>query len=188
VNSCPHCDAPLKPASTFCLACDRPVVDESSRLSVGEPMRVSAGRPLVGLLVVAGVVLAVGGAAYGGLAYIHQQRTKSTDAVLEDVTRGTTLLVDAEGGRADACQRATSEVAGPADDVLRECRAIVDHDPGVRVAAIRVDRLDLEGAKGTARVRATISDAHGTHALDRAVDLVRGRRDWRMTWDGRPVA
>ena len=184
MENCPHCDAPLKPAATFCLTCDNPVAPETSRLSVGEAVTVSVGRPLVGLAVVAGCLLALGAATYGGVAYVHHQHHQSRQQVLDDVRQGTTLLVDAEGGQSRACHRAGTVLAGLPQDIERECAAIVGDDPGARVVAVSVDRLDLQGAKGTAHVHATIADASGTHVLDRVVDLVHGRREWRMDWSG----
>ena len=184
MENCPHCDAPLKPAARFCLACDQPL-DETSRLSVGEPVQVAVGRPLVGMAAVAATLLVVGGIVWGGLAFIHHERTQSRDAVIADVEHGTTLLVDAEAGRSSACRRSTGVLAGPAQDVARQCRAIVGADPGATVSSIRVDRLDLEGRTGTARLRATIHDDSGSHTVDRQVDLVHQGRAWRMSWDGR---
>ena len=184
MENCPHCDARLKPAARFCLACDRPL-DETSRLSVGEPVQVAVGRPLVGVAAVAGTLLVLGGVGWGGLAFIHHERTRSRDAVIADVEHGTAFLVDAEAGHASACQRSTAVLAGPAEDVARECRAIVGEDPGAAVTSIRVDRLELEGRTGTARIRATIRDGSGSHTVDRRVDLVHQGRAWRMSWDGR---
>jgi hypothetical protein len=187
VDSCPHCAAPLRPAATFCLACDRPVVDETSRLSVAEAVHVSAGRPLIGLLVVAGCLLVIGAATYGGVAFVHDRHAATRGQAVADVTRGTTLLIDAEAGRPDACRRARSVLAGPTVDLLRECLALVDHDPGARVDRVRVDRLRLHGTTGTAHVRATVGDATGTHTVDRVVALVHARRTWLMAWDGKPA-
>lgn len=186
MKSCPNCDAPLKPAATFCLACDRPVVEETSRLSVGEPVTVSVGRPVVGVAAVVATALGLGALVWGGLAFIHHERARSTAQVVDDVKQGTTLLVDAEAGKTDACHRSVAVLAGPASDVLTECRAILDHDPGARVASITVDRLSLQAESGTARVRLSVDDRSGTHTLDQVVDLVRARRDWRMSWNGRP--
>ncbi|RNM15751.1 zinc ribbon domain-containing protein [Nocardioides pocheonensis] len=186
MKSCPNCDAPLKPAATFCLACDRPVVEETSRLSVGEPVKVSVGRPVVGVAAVAATVLGLGALAWGGLALIHHERARSTAQVVDDVKQGTTLLVDAEAGRTAACHRSVGVLAGPASDVLAECHAILDHDPGARVASIRVDRLSLQTETGTARVRVSVDDRTGTHTLDQVVTLVHARRDWRMSWNGHP--
>jgi hypothetical protein len=183
VENCPHCDAPLKPAARFCLACDRPVED-TSRLSVGAPIVVSTGRPLVGLAVAAAVVLGLAGAVWGGVAFFRHLNDHSTAVVVDDVKHGTTLLVAAEGGQSSACGRLPGVLAGPPKDVERECAAIVGDDPSAKVTAVTVDRLHLQGLKGTAHVHATVSDAHGTHTIDRVVDLVRAHRVWRLQWDG----
>lgn len=187
MDSCPHCAAPLRPAATFCLACDRPVVDDTSRLSVGEAVHVSVGRPFVGLLVVAGCLLVVGAAAYAGVALVHHQHAATTRQAVADVTRAATLLVEAEGGRSASCERMSAVVAGPATATLRECRAVVGHDPGAEVARLHVDRVRLHGTAGSARVRTTITDRAGSRTVDRVLHLVHGRRTWLLSWDGTPV-
>jgi hypothetical protein len=161
-------------------------VEESSRLSVGEAVPVSVGRPVVGLAVATATVVVLGLLVWGGYAFFHHAAVSTTAQALGDVKRGTTLLVEAEGGQSGACHRSTAVLAGPAAGVLHECQAIVDHDPGARVASIRVDKLALQGTTGTARVHAVVDDRTGTHTLDRVVDLVHVHRDWRMSWDGRP--
>jgi hypothetical protein len=187
VNSCPYCEAPLRPAATFCLACDRPVVDESSRLSVADSVQVTVGRPLVGLLVMAACVLAIGATAYGGYALVHHEHVATTSQAVRDVTRGTTLLVEAEAGHTGACRKAETVLAGPAAQVHSECLSLVDDDPGAHAGRMKVDGLSLHGTVGTAHVRAAITDDAGTHTLDRKVDLSKVGRDWRMTWDGKAV-
>lgn len=181
---CPHCAAPLKPTATFCLACDNPVVPETSRLSVGDPIRVEVGRPIVGIAIIAAAVLALVGTAYGTLAFIHHQRAVSTAQVVDDIKHGTGLLVAAEGGSSTACRRTTPVLAGPGQVLRRECDGVVDEDPGVRVDKIVVDHLDLSGRTGTARVRTTVTDEHGTRTVDRVVDLVLESKVWRLKWDG----
>lgn len=185
MTPCPICEAPLKPSATFCLACDNPVVPETSRLSVGEPVRVQRGRPIVGISIIVAAVLTLGGTAYGTLAFIHHQRAVSTAQVVDNIKAGSRLLVAAEGGSSTACRRTTEVLAGPGEVLRQECAGVVDKDPGVRVDKIVVDRLDLEGLTGTARVRETVTDRHGTRTVDRVVDLAHEARVWRMTWDGR---
>jgi hypothetical protein len=186
VTNCPHCDAPLKPAARFCLACDRPVAEETSSLSVGEPVVVSVGRPLVAVAGVLATVVVLGALVWGFAALVHHRNGTAAAQARGDVKRGTTLLVSAEGGQPSACLHSAAVLAGPAADVLAKCEAIVDHDPGARIASIRVDRPSLQGTTGSVHVRASIHDRTGTHALDRMVDLVRAGRSWRMSWDGRP--
>jgi hypothetical protein len=183
VENCPHCDAPLKPAARFCLACDRPV-DETSRLSVGEAVVVTQGRPIVGYAATAAVVLGLVGAAYGGLAFIHHERQHSTAVVVDDVKQGASLIVEAEAGQTSACRSAVAVLAGPAKDIERECAAVVGDDPHAAVTDVSVDRLDLQGRTGTAHLHATVTDAHGTHTIDRVVHLVREHKAWRLAWDG----
>lgn len=186
MEKCPHCDAPLRPAATYCLACDRPIVEQSSRLSVGEAVPVSVGRPLVAVLAIAGAVVVIGSLVWGYVAYVHHGNAQTAAQASADVRKGATLLVAAEGGQSDACRRSTALLAGPATGVLAQCQAIVDHDPGARVTSIRVDRVNLQGSTGTVRVRATVDDRAGAHTLDRVVDVVHVARKWRMSWDGRP--
>jgi hypothetical protein len=182
---CPHCEAPLKPAATFCLECDTPVVPDSGRLSVGEPTQVHVGRPILGISMIVAAVLVLGGAAYGTLAFVHHQRT--TTQATKDVTRGTTLLLEAEGGRAGACGKTHRTFAGPVEVVRSECAQVVDGDPGVKVDKVVVDRLSLGAKTGTARVRATISDRSGTRTVERSVNLVKESKRWRLSWDGHPT-
>lgn len=187
MESCPHCAAPLRPAATFCLACDRPVAEQSSRLSVAEPVQVAVGRPLVGTAVVLGSVLLVGAAAYGGVAVVRGNSDRTSARAVADVRQATTLLVDAEAGQSTACRRSEGVLAGTAGDVLSRCEGIVGHDPGAHVDSLAVDHLQLASHSGTAQVRLTVTDATGTHTVDRVVDLVEhGHRTWRMSWDGRP--
>ena len=182
---CPFCDAPLKPSATFCLACDRPVVPETSRLSVGEPVEVKMGRPLVAVAVAVGVLLALGGTAYGAVAFLHHQSADSRAAAVHDIAHGTTLLLEAEGGDAAACRATVRVLAGQPAATRQACAGVVDHDPGIKVDKVVVDRLHLGGTTGTARVRATITDDKGTRTVDRVVDLVRQARSWRLNWNGR---
>lgn len=186
VTNCPHCDAPLKPAATFCLACDRPVVDETSRLSVAEPVKVSVGRPVVAVAAIVGCLVLLGGSAWGGVAYVRSVHHKSKELVISDVLRGTTLLIDAEGGSSGDCRRVPKALMGAVKDLRQQCDAIVGDDPGAHVQKISVDRLDLTGEVGKAYVHATVSDAKGTRTVDRVVDLHRASRAWRMVWDGKP--
>ena len=184
---CPHCEAPLKPTATFCLACDTPVVPMTSRLSVSEPTRVHVGRPIVGIAMVVGAVLLLAGAAYGGLAFAHHRHVATTTQATRDVRRATALLVNAQAGKEIACHRVRSLLAGPAETVRGECEQVLDKDPGVRLDGVAVDRLDLAGKSGTARVRTTVTDAAGTRHLDQVVHLVEEGKQWRLSWDGHPT-
>lgn len=64
---------------------------------------------------------------------------------------------------------------------------MVGSDPGLRVERVRVDRLDLHGATGSAHVRASVADSAGRHDLDEVVHLVHPG-PWLMVWDGSPPA
>lgn len=185
MENCPHCDAPLKPAATYCLACDRPVAAPTSRLSVADAVPVRARPPVVLAAVAIGLVV-LGGLIWGYVAYLHHGSAREAAQARANVRRGTTLLVDAESGKAGACQRSTKVLAGPATTVLTQCQGLVGHDPGARVASISVDGLDLRGSTGSIHLKASIADRTGTHNVDRVVDLVRSGRLWRMKWDGRP--
>jgi len=187
MSSCPHCAAPLRPAATFCLACDRPVVDETSRLSVGDAVHVSVGRPLVGLLVVVGCLVVIGAATYGGVSFVHHRHEATARQAAADVTRAATLILAAEGGHAASCARMSAVVAGPKARIVRECDSMVGHDPGAEPGTLHVDRVRLHGNAGSARVRSTISDRAGTHTLDRVLPLVHVRREWLLRWDGAPL-
>ena len=184
---CPQCEAPLKPTATFCLACNTPVVRDTSRLSVGEPTRVHVGRPIVGIAMILGAVLLVGGAAYGTLAFVHHRRAATTSQATRDVTRATDLLVNAQAGKDSACRRVHSLLAGPVELLRSECDQVLGKDPGVRLDKVVVDRVQLAGKTGTARVRATVTDAAGTRNLDQVVHLVEEGKQWRLSWNGHPT-
>jgi hypothetical protein len=182
VENCPHCDAPLKPAARYCLACDRPL-DESSRLSVAEFTVVKRGRPIVGLLVTAVVLVVFGGVAYGAMTFVHHQRDQSSTVVVDEVKKGTTLLVAAEGGQASACQQLPVLMAGVQKIIEKECAGLVGHDPGAKVSSVTVDQLKLDGRTGSAHVRASVSDSSGTHTIDRVIALDQGSSGWHLKWD-----
>ena len=181
---CPHCAAPIKPSATFCLACDSPLVPVDGRLSVAEPVQVDTGRPVVALVAAATVLLLLAGAVYGVMGIVRHQHAAARAAVVDDITRGTTLLVEAESGDLAACHGAGAVLASTSHALHQDCTGIVDHDPGVKVDRISVDRLDLLTSTGTARVRMTVTDSKGTRTVDRVVALVHRAQGWRLTWNG----
>jgi hypothetical protein len=183
---CPHCAEPIRPTATFCLSCDRPIVDTERGLSVADAAPASIGRPVVGLVVGVACVALLGGAAYGGLRIFHNAHAATADQASGEVRRGVTLLVAAEGGHSAACRELTPVVAPPASKTLAECRAIVGDDTGARLDSVSIGRPHFDGDSGTARVHATVTDASGRHAVDEDVRLVQVGRHWRMAWDGRP--
>ena len=184
---CPHCEAPLKPTATYCLACNTPVVPETSRLSVGEPTQVKIGRPIVGITIIAVAVLLVLGAGVGTFAFIHHRRAATTNQATKDVRRATALIVNAQAGKKSACRRMQKVMAGPVELLQAQCQQVLGHDPGVQLDKIAVDQLQLGGKTGTARVRSTVTDKAGTRNLDQVVHLVEVGKLWRLQWDGRPT-
>ena len=184
---CPHCAEPIRPTATFCLACDRPVVDTERGLSVADAAPASVGRPLLGVVVGAVCLVLLGGAAYGGLRIYHKAHASTVDQATSEVRRGITLLVSAEGGQGDACRELGPVIAPPAKKTLAECHAIVGDDRGARLDSVSVGRPRLNGDSGTAHVRATVTDTSGRHTVDEDVRLVQVGRHWRLAWDGRPA-
>jgi hypothetical protein len=153
---------------------------------VADPVPVPVGRPLT-VLLLAGCLLVVGVLAYGGIAFFHHRHAAAREQAVAEVTRGATLLIGAEGGHAGACRKAVSVLAGPTADMLRDCRALVDHDPGARADRVRVDVLRLHGTTGTARVRTSVTDGDGTRSVDRVLRLEHASRGWLWDWDGTPL-
>jgi hypothetical protein len=184
---CPHCAEPVRPTATFCLACDRPITDTERGLSVAEAVPASIGRPVHGLVIGAVCLVVLGGIAYGGLRLYDHAHASTVDQASNDVRRGLTLLVSAEGGHTDACRELGPVVAPPASRTQAECRAIAGDDRGARLDSITVDRTHLGKESGTSHVEATVTDGTGRHSLDEDVRLVQVGRHWRMAWDGRPA-
>ena len=192
---CPHCQAPIRPTATFCLACDTPLTDTSRGLSVAESVPVQPRLPIVGVAVTLGVLLAVGGAAYWMFSlYRHGQSAASTQAS-SDVSRAVRILVSAESGHGGACRELgqvsdlAGSTSGASSTLAGDCLALVGHDHAVHLDTVSVDRTHLSTGTetGTARVRATVTDGAGRHDLDRTVDLVRRNKVWVLSWDGRPL-
>ena len=186
--ACPHCSEPIRPTATFCLACDRPVVDTDRGLSVAEPVTGSVGRPLVGVAVALACVAVLGGTTYGGVRIYQNAHTALSDQARSDVRRGLELVVAAEDGQASACRSLGAVVAQPAATTLSECRAILGDDKGARLDGVTVGTPHLAKGVGTVAVTGTVTDGDGSRPIDRTVRLFELRRHWRMVWDGQPEA
>ena len=183
--SCPHCEAPIRPTATFCLACDTPVTDTERGLSVAEPVPVAPrSGPLLVVAAVAGILVALGGTAYGVAHFMNARHTKAETAAASDLRHAVTLLVRAESGEAGACHRVTAYLAGGGR--RQECLDIVDKDPGVHLENVRLDPAQLGSLTGTLRLRATVVDDRGTRDLDHVYNLVDEAKQWRLRWDGKP--
>jgi hypothetical protein len=184
---CPHCDAPLRPTATFCLACDTPVTDTERGLSVAEPVAVPPARhaPVLAVAVVAGLLVLLGGAAYGTVHLVRGRHDRAEAQAADDVRRGVTLLVRAESGEPRACHAAAGVLAGSGR--RQECLALVGEGPGAHLEDVRLDRARLGGETGTVRLRATLVDDHRSRTLDEVFDVVDQSRQWRLRWDGKPV-
>ena len=186
-HPCPECGAPLKPGATYCLACDTPVVDTERGLSVAEAVPVAVGRPLLGLLVIVGVIVALGGAAYGTVQYMHDRKVATAAIAAMNARDGLALVVRAESGQATACKRAPAYVAGVPKDVRRLCREVVGQVPGAQLEHVRTGTPHLAGKDGTVRITATFADHRGTKTVDRVFHLVQEGKQWRLSWNGQPV-
>ena len=194
---CPHCNAPVRPTATFCLACDTPLADiRRGGLSVADGVPVQGLFRVVGIGVGLALLLVLGGAGFG--MYRLYDHAQSDAAGLADaaVNRSVRLLVEAESGRAAACHelRRVSElqrVDGASPETLSgQCRALVGRDASARLETMSIAslRISEQSHSGTARVLATIQDPSGTHRVDRTLDVVRKRdRSWVVAWDGRPL-
>lgn len=185
---CPHCSEPVRPTATFCLACDRPILDTERGLSVAEAVPAAVGRPLVGLVVALACLALLGGAAYGGVRIFHNAHSAEAKEAQADVRRGLTLVVSAESGHSAACDELAPLVAPPASTSRAACEAIVGDDRDAKIDTISVGKPRLESGTGTVQVRATIADQRGTRSLDETVSLVEVARHWRMAWNDRPAA
>lgn len=185
---CPHCAEPVRPTATFCLACDQPITDTERGLSVAEAVPASIGRPVVGLTIALLCVALLGGAAYGGVRILRHENVASADEARNDVRSGLTLVVSAEDGHDRACDALGPVVAPPARKTREECQAIVGDDRSAKLSNVSVGQPHLGTGAGSVQVKATITDVHGTRALDETVRLVQVGRYWRMAWSGRPEA
>jgi hypothetical protein len=185
---CPHCSEPIRPTATFCLACDRAVVDTERGLSVAETVPGPVGRPVLGLGIALACLVVLGGAAYGGVRIYRNAHAQAAAQARSDVRHGLELVVSAESGQSSACRALGPMVAEPASTTLSKCQTIVGDDKGARLGEVNVSTPHLGNGTGTVHVRATVTDRSGTHAVDETVQLVEVRKHWRMSWDGRPTA
>lgn len=183
---CPHCGAPTRPTATFCLACDQPITDTERGLSVAEATAVpQRARPvLVGVAALL-VLVVVGGSTYGVVHLISGREHHTRALAASDARRALTLLVRAEAGEAHACTRIQPLLARTAPP--QGCAALVGHDPGVRLSDVRTATPELDSGAGTVRLTATVTDSHGTRALDEVLHVARARSTWRLQWDGTPL-
>ncbi|RNL65191.1 hypothetical protein EFK50_04290 [Nocardioides marmoriginsengisoli] len=180
---CAHCGATLPRTGTFCLACDTPVTEPASGLSVGDTQVVAFGRPLVAAAAVAGVVLLVGVLAYGSVA-IYQRHLNGS--VAKAAKQAVTLLVRAEAGHAGACTPAALLTTGVRHD--QACVAMVDDDPGARIRRLHVSAVHRHGREATAYLRGTLVDQDGRRPYAAQVAMVRVDNAWALRWDGTPIA
>lgn len=184
---CPSCGAPLKPTATFCLACDTPVADTERGLSVAQPVAVPPRRhaPVLAGAAVAGLLVLLGGTAYGTVHFFRGRHAHAEAQAGADVRRAMTLLVRAEGGQPGACRSVAAVLAG--SGLRQECLGIVDEDPGARLEDVRVDPARLGGQTGTVRLHATLVDDRRSRTLDVVCHVVDQSQQWRLQWDGKPV-
>jgi hypothetical protein len=186
-SPCPSCGAPLKRTATFCLACDTPVVDTERGLSVAEPVPVppARGAPVVAVAIVAGLLVLLGGTAYGTVHLLRGRHGRAEAQAAADVRRGVTLLVRAESGEPGACRSVSALLAGSGR--RQECLGIVGKDPGAHLEDVRLDPARLEGETGTVRLHATLVDGRSSRTLDQVYAVVDQSRQWRLQWDGKPM-
>jgi hypothetical protein len=183
---CPHCGAPIKRVATFCLACDTPVVDTESGLSVGELIVVPAKpRPLLVTAILVGVLVVLGGSTYGILHFFQDRHANSESQAASDARSAVTLLVRAESGQNGACRKAAAHLTGSGR--RQECLGIVGEDPGAHLENVKLGAAHLGSKTGTVRLTATVVDDHGSRDLDRVLDLDLQGKLWLMRWDGKPV-
>jgi hypothetical protein len=184
---CPHCDAPIRPTATFCLACDTPVTDTDRGLSVATPTPVARSRIASTAAVAAtvGVVALLGGAVYGTVHLIHGRKAHAEAQASADVRRAVTVLVRAESGQPYACRTAAALLAR--SNPRQECLAVLGEDPGARLQDVRLDPARLGSHTGSVRLHATVVDNHGSRPLDQTFDVVDVSGQWRLRWDGKPL-
>ena len=177
----------MRPTATFCLACDTPITDTERGLSVAEPVaREVRARPwLVGVVVV-GLVALIGGTTYGVMHYISTRHQHTEAHAAADARQAMTFLVRAESGDAHACRRAAPLLSGFKE--RQSCLAIVGRDPGAKLQDVHTDTAKVNGTAGSVRLRATVADDQGTHAIDDVLKLTEVGSDWHLVWDGTPPA
>lgn len=188
-HPCAGCGAILAPHVTYCLACDTPVEGARDGLSVG-PMTVTrVGRPRHLIVPVVAAVVLIGGGATVAAVAAHRYHVRGEDQAAAHVRSETTDILRAEAGDRTGCHRLVATMKRPAaaERVRQECLGLVGSDPGMTAGDLRVDRIVLSRRTGSVRLRATLSDPRGTHALDRTVAVARVGGTWSMRWDGEPL-
>jgi hypothetical protein len=185
--SCPHCDAPIKPTATFCLACDRPIVDTERGLSVAETTAAPARpRPVLVGVVIAGVLALLGGSTYAVVHYIAGRHHHAEAVAGADARKAVTLLVRAEAGSAHACRRVAPLLSG--SSARRDCQDIVGRDPGVQFEDVHTGTATIDGSSATVRISARVTDGHGTRTIDDVLKLTQAGNLWQLDWNGTPPA
>lgn len=169
---------------TYCLACDTPVKDVGSGLSVSTATVTKVGRPWVGFTVGVIILLVIVGGVLGVKALISHGQN---NAVMTAATNGVKLIVATEEGRAGVCKTVSTGVAGDPTQSLAACRALLGKYPNLKLTHLHTSAIDRHGDGATVRLQGTINDGTGPHPFDRNVKLARVLGIWKMDWDLQPI-
>jgi hypothetical protein len=156
-------------------------------LSIAEAEPATPVRRLPILLAAAVGVATIGVLTVATVRWVGRHESATTSQAAGSAGHALTLLVDAESGRDGVCRSWADYVMGLRRDLLQECQALADRDPGARLEEVHEDPPALTSTAGTVTVHATLVDDHGRRALTREVRVVAVNGRWRMSWDGRPV-
>jgi hypothetical protein len=183
-HRCAGCGASLPPAGTYCLACDTPVAETSSRLSVGDMEVVAHGRPLLGVAVIVASLVALGAVGWTGVTLYHRHRAES---VSKPALAGVRILLGSEAGRTGGCPYLRAWIAGDPKAEERACLALAHDDPGAHVRGLHATAVHRHGSHATVTLAGTLVDAAGRRPWSRSVPMVEQHDDWLLAWDGTPV-
>ncbi|MCW2786439.1 MAG: hypothetical protein JWP74_2956 [Marmoricola sp.] len=183
-HQCTNCGASLPPTGTYCLACDTPVEGAVRGLSVAEPTTSQVGRPLLGVSIIGAIVVVLALIAFGAHGMLQH---KQNDEVHAAALKGVRMIASAEGGDSGVCKYTQGHFAGTPQTEKLACRALVGHDPNVKLKRLHVTHSDRHGSGATVNVRGTVVDARGHRIFERDVKLVKYQGTWVFDWDGTPV-
>jgi hypothetical protein len=181
---CENCGAPLPLTGTYCLACDTPVSGlREDRLSVAETESVRRGRPIQGIALVTGCVLALVAVTYALVLVIRPNHDREAR---KSVANAVGLLARAESGE-HVCRSLHAYLAEKPPAYMSACHALVGTRAGLRLENLHAGAVKLSGRHGTVHLTATLVDGSTSQPLDDVIKVRDVDDSWRMVWNRRPL-
>lgn len=181
---CTNCGASLPATGTYCLACDTPVANAGTGLSVSTATVTQVGRPWVGVIIGLVVVALIAGIVIGiRMLMSHGQNSAAESAA----TTGINLIVETERGRAGVCTLLSQSVTGDPTQSRNACHRLLGQDPHLSLKHLHMTAINRHGDGATVRLQATINNGDGPHPFDRDVKLAKVEGTWKMDWDLQPI-